>query len=57
MIICAGAAGYGVLNNKVDSIVALDVNPSIELGLNRSERIIDVTACKDDATVILEHGP
>ncbi len=41
------------INHTVDSIVSLDVNPSIEIRINQKEEVLDVTAKNDDARVIL----
>ena len=38
----------------VDSIVALDVNPSIELTANRGEKVLDVRALNDDGSEVLD---
>ena len=40
-------------DHAVDSIVTLDVNPSISLDVNARERVLSVTPLNDDATVIL----
>ena len=50
----AGFGGYAYAQNQsVASIVSLDVNPSIELTLNKKERVINATPLNDDAKVIL----
>lgn len=41
-------------NMKVDSIVAIDVNPSIEIQLSKSEKVIKVMAINEDAQTVLE---
>lgn len=48
--------GFGVYNNKykVDSIVNFDVNPSIEIKVNKREDVIDVLALNDDAKIVLK---
>ncbi len=48
-----GIAFYGN-NIQVDSIVDIDVNPSIELATNRQEKVVKVTAVNEDATAILD---
>lgn len=42
------------LYNTVDSVVALDVNPGIEIRVNEGERVLDAHAVNDDAVRILE---
>ena len=50
-----GGAGYVQrLNNAVTSIVCLDVNPSIQLTVNRNERVLSATPANADAQVILD---
>ena len=39
--------------NAVASVVSLDVNPSIELKVNRSEKVLACTPLNEDATAIL----
>lgn len=41
-------------NNKVDSIIDFDVNPSIEISTNKKEKIIKVVALNDDGNKILD---
>jgi len=43
--------GYGQLT--VDSVIGIDVNPSLELRTNASERVLSVTALNDDARIVL----
>lgn len=40
-------------DHTVDSIVTLDVNPSVSLDVNARERVLSVTPLNQDATVIL----
>jgi len=46
-----GAAAYRV-NYAVDSMISLDVNPSIQITVNQKERVLDVTPLNDDAAVV-----
>lgn len=54
-VMCCGA---GVLRwmglNTVDSIVTLDVNPSLAMEVSAREKVLDVTALNDDAVTILD---
>ncbi|MBS1411817.1 MAG: hypothetical protein HPZ00_00680 [Christensenellaceae bacterium] len=62
--ICAAAAAVLVLiiggaffisnPNAVDSVIGLDVNPSLEISINKNERVLSVTAVNDDALNILD---
>ena len=57
LVLCIGAGtlGYaGYSHFSVDSIIDLDVNPSIELKTNRNDRVLQVTALNDDAGDILD---
>ena len=46
---------FGVYNNnfKVASKIGIDVNPSIEIKINKKDKVIDVIANNDDANKIL----
>lgn len=39
--------------NKVSSVVLIDVNPSVEIKLNKNDTVVDVTALNDDGKNIL----
>ncbi len=41
--------------NRVDSLVMLDVNPSLEIRLNRNDRVIDVEAKNEDAVRVIDN--
>ena len=47
-----GFNGYKAAN-AIDSIVSLDVNPSIEITMNSKERVLDVTALNEDAAAVI----
>ncbi len=49
----AFAGGMYFSDARVASIVALDVNPSIEISVNKKERVLDVRALNDDAAAII----
>lgn len=48
-----GCLGYYYQNCTVASVVSLDVNPSIELKVSQSERVISCTALNQDAAAVL----
>lgn len=52
VMIIAATAVYGV-NYTAASTVALDVNPSIELGVNKKERVVSVTPKNDDGAKVI----
>lgn len=47
-------AGTYRLNNTVSSTISLDVNPSIEIRVNRHERVLEAVALNEDARTVLE---
>lgn len=52
-LLIAGAGGYSWIQRPV-AYVSIDVNPSIELALNRFDRVVSVTAYNTEGTEILE---
>lgn len=54
LILLLGGVGVYSQNSAVDSIIELDVNPSIELSVNKKERVVEAKALNDDAVAILE---
>ena len=48
-----GGSGLYLQANAVASVVSLDVNPSIELTLNRSEKVLACTPLNEEAQAIL----
>ena len=57
LVLVLGGAGLGVnyqINYRVDSVVGLDVNPSIVLELNQREKVVQARALNEDAEVVLE---
>lgn len=54
LILCVGAGGYYIMEAPV-SYVSIDVNPSIELTLNRFDRVVAVAAYNDDAEGIVNN--
>lgn len=54
LLIAAGAFGLGAWQrNAVACVVSLDVNPSIELKVNRQERVLSCTPLNGDAMAVL----
>ncbi len=55
--LCVALLGGGVAfyqNRRVDSVIGIDVNPSIELSVNRSEKVLKTEALNEDAEIILD---
>ncbi len=53
MIISFSAIGLGIYFNE-SALISLDVNPSLELSVNRFDRVIDARALNDEGDNILE---
>ena len=52
LVIC-GIFGY--TNYSVNSVISLDVNPSVEIKANKNEKVLDVIALNKDGEKILEN--
>lgn len=53
-VIISGAGSYGVLNKAV-SYISIDINPSVELALNRFDNVVKASAYNDDGSELLEN--
>lgn len=49
---CGGT--YLYQNGKVDSVIGLDINPSIEISVNRRNKVLEAHAINEDAYEIIE---
>lgn len=56
VFILAGAGGYSVYSRPV-SYISIDVNPSIELAINRFDRVVSAKGYNQDGQDILQHVP
>ncbi|MEG1780275.1 MAG: hypothetical protein RR242_03120 [Clostridium sp.] len=55
--LCVVLLGNGVAafqNSRVESFIGIDVNPSIELSVNRNNKVLKAEALNEDATEILD---
>lgn len=55
--LCVVLFGGGIAkfqNSRVESIVGIDVNPSIELSVNRNNKVLSATPLNSDAVTILD---
>lgn len=50
----AGTLRYQYMNMQVDTVIGIDVNPSVELTINRKERILSAVPLNEDAREILQ---
>lgn len=48
-LIGGGAFHYHLENRKIESVIGIDVNPSIELSINRKEVVLDARALNEEA--------
>lgn len=56
IFLLAGAGGYSVYRRPV-SYISIDVNPSIELAVNRFDKVVSATGYNADGQDILQHVP
>ena len=49
-----GGVGYYLQSNTVASIISLDVNPGVELTVNRQEKVLSAAPTNEDAVDILD---
>lgn len=56
LVLVGGGGGYYYYsaNNAVASLVSLDVNPSIQLEVNKNEKVLSATPMNDDGAEILD---
>lgn len=52
LFLVIGISGYQILQTPV-SYVSIDVNPSVELALNRFDRVVSSTAYNEDGEIVL----
>ncbi len=56
VMVFGGAFAYNTIEgSRVDSLVMLDVNPSLELRLNKSDRVLGIEAKNEDAVRVLDN--
>lgn len=53
LVMGGGAYGYHVQNRIVESVIGIDVNPSIEISINKKQRVLSVQALNEDGQEIL----
>jgi len=54
MLVLAVFAQLGYSYFAVDSVIGIDVNPSIEIRTSRTERVLSVVPLNDDAVIVLD---
>ncbi|GLC83383.1 anti-sigma-I factor RsgI family protein [Lacrimispora brassicae] len=53
-IIALAGGTYTYQNGKVDSVIGIDVNPSVELSVNKRNKVLGAKALNEDAESILQ---
>lgn len=53
-MVAAAGGTYTYRNGKVDSVIGIDVNPSVELSVNRKNRVLEAEPLNEDAKAIME---
>ena len=56
VFLLAGAGSYSVYSKPV-SYISIDINPSIELGINRFDKVVSAKGYNQDGQDILQHVP
>lgn len=54
LVLVIGGAFFINNLNAVDSVIGLDVNPSLEISINKNEKVLSVNAVNEDAKGILD---
>ena len=54
LIIIIGITGFIIWNNRTVSTITMDINPSIEINLNRNDRVNSIVALNNEAKDIIE---
>ena len=53
VVVCAVFAFYSP-TNKIESVIEIDVNPSIEISADKNDKIVEVTPLNQDGVVIID---
>lgn len=53
IVVTAAAVGFLTTADKVDTVISFDVNPSLELDINKKEKVIEAKALNQDAEKVL----
>ena len=53
LLLVGGVLAYILLKDKVVSTITLDINPSVEISLDKNDKVIDVKALNEDANDII----
>ena len=54
ILVAVGVSGYFVYGEQaVDSVIAFEVNPSLEIKINKNEKVLDVIPLNEEARVVI----
>lgn len=53
MVMGGGAFHYQYQNRKIESVIGIDVNPSVELSINRKDKVLTAQALNADAQEVI----
>lgn len=53
MVMGGGAFHYQYQNRKIESVIGIDVNPSVELSINRKDKVLNARALNADAREVM----
>ncbi|MBQ4633927.1 MAG: hypothetical protein IJB71_01095 [Bacilli bacterium] len=56
LVLVIGIIGFIIWNNRIVSTITLDINPSIEINLNKNDKVKSIKALNDDAEEIISNG-
>lgn len=56
LVLVIGIIGFIIWNNRIVSTITLDINPSIEINLNKNDKVKSIKALNDDAEAIISNG-
>ena len=56
LILVIGVVGFIFWNNRTVSTITLDINPSIEINLDRNEKVKSIVALNDDAKEVINNN-
>ena len=54
LLLVVGGISFYLFNNRVVKTVTLDINPSIELGLDKNDKVVKAKAINEDAKKIID---
>ena len=55
ILLVIGIIGFAIWNNRTRSTITLDINPSIEINLDKNDKVKSIVALNDDAKVLISN--